>query len=316
MRYLGAVGWKRRPAAEEHAYPFGVPVVRALDRIELRGEVTFFVGENGSGKSTLLEAIAAAAGLPTVGSEPIDRDPGLAPARALAARLRLEWRQRTHRGFFLRAEDFFGFAKYVAAMRADAERRIAELEEEYRDRSTWAKGLAQGPQRGSIAGLEARYGADLDARSHGQSFLTLFASRFVAGGLHLIDEPEAALSPQSQLALLSMLGEMVGEGAQFVIATHSPILLAFPGAQILSFDRLPPEEVSYGALESVQLTASFLADPARYLRHLLPPADAPGADARGANAQGTAASTGDVSTPESAPEGASRPVRPRGRRPR
>jgi predicted ATPase len=270
VQHLGAVGWKRRPGEGETEYPFGVPVVRSLDRIELRGAVTFFVGENGSGKSTLLEAIAAAAGLPTVGSEPLDADPTLAPARALAARLRLEWVHRAHRGFFLRAEDFFGFAKYVARLRAEAERRIAELEDEYRDRSAWARALAEGPQRGSIAGLEARYGGDLDARSHGQSFLTLFSSRFVPNGLHLIDEPEAALSPQSQLALLSMLGEMVGEGAQFVIATHSPILLAYPGAQILSFDSAPPAEVAYEELEGVQLTASFLANPRRYLRHLLP----------------------------------------------
>jgi predicted ATPase len=270
VQHLAAIGWKRRPRETGSGYPFSVPAIRSLERIELRGAVTFFVGENGSGKSTLLEGIAAAAGLPTVGSEPMDHDPTLAPARALAGRLRLEWHHRAHRGFFLRAEDFFGFSKYVARLRAEAERRLAELDEEYRDRSAWAKGLAQGPQRGSIAELEARYG-DLDARSHGQSFLTLFSSRFVRGGLHLIDEPEAALSPQSQLALLSMLGELVADEAQFVIATHSPILLAFPGAQILSFDRVPPEETTYESLEGVQLTAAFLADPERYLRHLLPP---------------------------------------------
>jgi predicted ATPase len=270
VSHLVAVGWKRPPRADETAYPFGVPVVRALRRLTLRGAVTFFVGENGSGKSTLLEAIAAAAGLPTVGSEAMERDATLAPARALAARLRLEWRHRAHRGFFLRAEDFFGFSKYVARLRVESERRIAELEEEYRDRSAWARGLAQGPERGSIAALDARYGGDLDARSHGQSFLALFASRFVPGGLHLLDEPEAALSPRSQLALLSLLAEKAGEGAQFVVATHSPILLAYPGAQILSFDEAPPAEVSYAELESVQLTTSFLADPHRYLRHLMP----------------------------------------------
>ena len=273
MPHLAAVGWKRRPRAGESAYPFGVPVVRALERLALRGAVTFFVGENGSGKSTLLEAIAAAAALPTVGSEALDRDPTLGPARALGARLRLEWHHRTHRGFFLRAEDFFGFARYVARLRAESERRLSELDEEYRDRSTYARTLAQGPERSSIAALESRYGADLDARSHGQSFLTLFSSRFVPGGLHLLDEPEAALSPQSQLALLHMLAERVRQGAQFVVATHSPILLAYPGAQIVSFDRVPPAEAAYEELEGVQLTAAFLADPGRYLRHLVAPAD-------------------------------------------
>ena len=269
MPHLAAIGWKQRPRAEESAYPFGVPVVRALDRLVLRGPITFFVGENGSGKSTLLEAVAAAAGVPTVGSEPLERDPTLAPARALAARLRLEWHHRVRRGFFLRAEDFFGFAKHVARLRAEAQRRIEELEEEYRDRSAWAKGLAQGPERRSISELESRYGEDLDARSHGQSFLALFSERFVPGGLHLLDEPEAPLSPQSQLALLAMLADMVARGGQFVVATHSPILLAYPGAQIVTFDRVPPAEVSYADLEGVQLTASFLADPERYLRHLV-----------------------------------------------
>ena len=276
MPHLAAIGWKRRPAAGERAYPFGIPVVRALERIALRGPVTFLVGENGSGKYTLLEAVAAAAGLPTVGSEPVERDPTLAPARALAARLRLEWHRRTHRGFFLRAEDFFGFAKHVARLRAEAQRRLEELEDEYRDRSALAKTLAELPERRSIAELESRYGAELDARSHGESFLALFADRFVPGGLHLLDEPEAPLSPRSQLALLAMLAGMISRGGQFVIATHSPILLAYPGAQIVTFDRAPPAEVAYADLEGVQLTASFLADPGRYLRHLVAPDDGSG----------------------------------------
>ena len=155
-------------------------------------------------------------------------------------------------------------------MKADMHARVAELDEEYRDRSDYSRGLAQGPMRGSIAALEERYGGDLDARSHGQSFLTLFQSRFVPDGLYLLDEPEAPLSPQSQLALLALIADGVAQSSQFIIATHSPIVLAYPGAAIYSFDRTPPARVPFEELEHVNLTRSFLNDPRAFLRHLIP----------------------------------------------
>ena len=258
----------RNPGGDEQTFPFSVPVIRTLDRLPFAGAVTFFVGENGSGKSTVLEGIALAARLPAVGSADLGDDATLGAQRALARALRLVWNRRTARGFFLRAEDFFGFAKRISAMRAEFHQRLADLEVEYAERSAWARGLAMGPARASLAELEARYGVDLDANSHGQSFLRLFQSRFVPGGLYLLDEPEAPLSPQSQLALMLMMGDMIAQDAQFVIATHSPILLAFPGATIYSFDQTPAEAVPYEELEHVVLTRAFLANPDRYLRAL------------------------------------------------
>jgi predicted ATPase len=249
-------------------FPFDVPVIRALKELDLDAPLTYFVGENGSGKSTLLEALAIAARLPTVGSESAERDPTLEPQRALARKLKLSWTKRTHRGFFLRAEDFFGYARSLSKMRSEFEGRLQEIEVEYRDRSAYAKSLAMMPARSSLAEMENRYGADLDARSHGQSFLKLFESRFVPGGLYLLDEPEAPLSPQSQLALMVMLNYMLRENAQFVIATHSPILLAFPGARIYDFDRAPLAPVRYEELDHVALTREFLSAPERYLTML------------------------------------------------
>jgi predicted ATPase len=233
--------------------------------------VTFFVGENGSGKSTLLEGIAAAARLPAVGSADVPRDETLAAQRRLGKALRLTWTKKTTRGFFLRAEDFFGFTKRLAQERAEFQQRITELEEEYRtnDRSKYALGLAQGPVHASLAEMERRYGVDLDANSHGQSFLKLFQARFVPGGLYLLDEPEAPLSPQSQLALLAMIGEMVAQDAQFIVATHSPILLAFPDARIYSFDATPVQAVAYEDLDHVRVTRDFLNAPQRYLKQIL-----------------------------------------------
>ena len=259
---------RRRPGGDETRFPFSVPVIRTLDRLRFDTAVTFFVGENGSGKSTLLEGLAAAAGLPAIGSADLEADATLGAQRELARALKLVWSRRTTRGFFLRAEDFFGFAKRLSAMRAEFVERIAQLDVEYADRSAWAKGLAAGPAHASLADMERRYGADLDASSHGQSFLRLFRSRFVPDGLYLLDEPEAPLSPGSQLALMAMMQDMLGEGAQFVIATHSPILLAYPGATIYSFDEVPAAVVAYAELEHVVLTREFLNAPERYIRAL------------------------------------------------
>lgn len=256
-----------RPADREPTrFPFSVPTIRTLEALRTDTPVTFFVGENGSGKSTLLEAIAIAARLPAVGSADLPKDESLGEQRYLANALKLIWSRHTARGFFLRAEDFFGFAKRVSAMRSEFLAQLAEIEATYTDRSEYAKALAMMPARASLAELERMYGVDLDANSHGQSFLKLFGARFVPGGLYLLDEPEAPLSPQSQLALMVMLQDMIAQQAQFIIATHSPMLLAFPGARIYSFDSAPVREVPFEELDHVVLTREFLNAPERYLR--------------------------------------------------
>jgi predicted ATPase len=259
---------QRRRGGDDDRFPFTVPAIRTLDALDLSAPVTFLVGENGSGKSTLLEAIAAAAGLPAVGSEDVRSDDTLSAQRRLGDALRLVWSRRATRGFFLRAEDFFGYTKRLAVLRSELLARLDEIEVEYADRSAYARGLASGPVRASLGALEERYGVDLDANSHGQSFLMLFQSRFVPEGLYLLDEPEAPLSPQSQLGLLAMMSDMVAQDAQFIVATHSPILMAYPGAAILSFDQERVERVRYEELDSVRLVRDFLVDPERYVRRL------------------------------------------------
>ena len=268
MRHLRSVELRAVPPADAERFPFSVPIIRTLPRLALSEGVTFLVGENGSGKSTLLEGIAAAAGLPAVASTAIDRDETLDAQRALGRVLKLVWARRTYRGFFLRAEDFFGFTKQVSKMRAEFLAELAAIDA-YTDRSAYAKSLAKMPAAKSLADMERRYGVNLDENSHGQSFLKLFRSRFVPGGLYLLDEPEAPLSPQSQLALIAMIGDMLGEDAQFVIATHSPILLGFPGARIYSCDRVPIESVPYEQLDHVVITREFLNAPSRMLKELL-----------------------------------------------
>lgn len=268
LRSVELRGAPKGNPGENAGFPFSVPVIRSLERLQLDAPVTFFVGENGSGKSTLLEGIAAAAHLPSVGSESVEMDATLTAQRELGQALQLTWSRRAQRGFFLRAEDFFGFAKSLSKLRAELLARLAQLDVEYEGRSDYAKGFARLPLVNSLRDMERRYGVDLDANSHGQSFLKLFESRFVPDGLYLLDEPEAPLSPQSQLALISMIGDMVRDRGQFIIATHSPILLGFPGATIYSFDRTPAERVAYEELEHVVITRDFLNGRERFLRHL------------------------------------------------
>ena len=249
-------------------FPFNLPLVKAWETLEFTSPVTIFVGENGSGKSTLMEAIACAVGSVTVGSESVKTDPTLKDLRQLAKAMKLVWEKRTHRGFFLRAEDFFGYVKQLSKTRADLEGDLHRVDEEYADRSEFARGQARMPFARELHDLRDRYGEGLDVHSHGESYLELFQARFVPGGIYLLDEPEAALSPLRQLGFLSLLKEMVIHEAQFIIATHSPILMAFPEALILSFDQAPLQPVEWETLEHVKLTRDFLNNPEGYLRHV------------------------------------------------
>lgn len=255
--------------ADASRFPFCVPSIASMTTLDVDAPVTCFVGENGSGKSTLLEAIAIAATLPSAGrSNRAMDDPTLAEQRWLARALKLAWRSRNNRGLFLRSEDFFNFQQQVARERAEFKATLARIEVEYVDRSLQAKELAMGPARASIDDMERRYGADPDARSHGEAFLNFFQERLVPGGLYLLDEPEGALSPQRQLTLLAMMFDLVSQGAQFILATHSPLLLAFPGARLYSFDSNTIERIDWEDTEHVRITRDFLVNPERYLRGL------------------------------------------------
>jgi predicted ATPase len=257
-----------RPLPDTRTFPFNLAILSAFAELKFAAPVTFFVGENGTGKSTLLETLACAAEMITVGSESVRTDKSLAHARELAKYLKLAWAKRTHKGFFLRAEDFFGYARRQNELRAEMEADLREIDDEFKGRSNYAKALATLSTKGQLHEMHNRYGDGLDARSHGESFLALFQSRFVPGGLYLLDEPEAPLSPLRQLALISAIKEMVAQEGQFIIATHSPILMAYPGAEILRFDNGHIASVKFDDLEHVRLMRDFLQDPEAFLRNL------------------------------------------------
>jgi predicted ATPase len=249
-------------------FPYNVPVLAGLEQVEFNAPVTFLVGENGSGKSTLLEAVACAVGSITVGSEGVERDQTLAALRMLARDLRLVWNKRTNKGFFMRSEDFFGFARRMEKTREEMQQSLDEVEKEYKNRSEFTKAQARMAYQRELSEMDSRYGEGVDARSHGESYLNLFQARFIPGGLYLLDEPEAPLSPKRQLSFLVLLNEMVEKQGQFIIATHSPILMGFPNAIILSCDSGRLQRVKYEELEHVNITKGFLEHPNLYLREL------------------------------------------------
>ena len=215
-------------------YPFSIPAFAQGIDIAFPTNVTFLVGENGSGKSTLLEALAECCGFAPEGGNRDHQREALLERSELAQALRLSWMPRVTEGFFMRAESFYNFATYL-------------------DR---------------VSDLRAYGGKSLHQQSHGESFLALFGNRFEQG-IYLLDEPEAALSPQRQLAFLRILHQLeTPRHAQFIIATHSPIILAYPGASLYSLDGDSVQEIEYQETEHFQVTRNFLNAPERYFKHL------------------------------------------------
>lgn len=236
------------PAAPTAGYPFELPVVAALRArggLALPAGATFVVGENGSGKSTLIEAVAVALGLNPEGGSRSFRFASRASESALGGYLQLTRRPgRERSAFFLRAESYYNVATELE--RLDAE-------------------PGGGPP------LTPGFGGPPHERSHGESFLDLLTHRFGPRGLYVLDEPEAALSPTGALAALRRLSELVAQGSQLLIATHSPILLALPGATIIALDQDSQlRETAYDDTDTVALTRAFLADPDEFLHHLTP----------------------------------------------
>ena len=221
---------------ERDSYLRQIEAIRDIDELEFKSPVTFFVGENGSGKSTLLEAIAVAYGFNPEGGtinysfSTYDSHSELCDAiRLIRSYHKAKW------GYFLRAESFYN---------------TASAEEYY---------------SAQPGGVPQHY----HEKSHGESFLSVMQNNFSKEGLYILDEPEAALSPQRQLTLLLEMSKCVKNDSQFIVVTHSPILLGFPDAEILSFDNGKTEAVSYEETQSYQITKMFVNDRKQILRHLL-----------------------------------------------
>ena len=211
-----------------------------MTELDLTNRVTFFVGENGSGKSTLLEGIADLCGFNPAGGGRNNTYEVDASESALSDHLRLSWMPKVTNGFFLRAESFYHFASHIDEL---ANNRLTHI---------------------------GYGGKSLHEQSHGESFLSLFLNRFKGKAIYLLDEPEAALSPQRQLTFLRVMHDLVQEeDCQFIIATHSPIILGYPDATILSFDDGEITETEYEMTEHYQITKYFLDHREKFLKDIL-----------------------------------------------
>lgn len=236
MNYIKGIKLNTMPPTS--SYLAGLSAVQFLDTIDFlkfQHPVTFFVGENGTGKSTLLEAIAIVTGFNAEGGSRDFRFSTKDTHSDLSAYITTIKTTIPKDGFFLRAESFYNTASYLD------------------ETST----------------LMRYGGVSFHKQSHGESFFSLITNRFEGNGLYLLDEPEAALSPQKLIALLVSINELVKQNSQFIIATHSPILMAYPDAEIMQFSETGIEKVSYQETEHYTITKQFLDCPERMLHHLL-----------------------------------------------
>jgi predicted ATPase len=229
--------------ADLSRYPFSLPFIKDLDRLKIDAEVTFFVGSNGTGKSTLLEAIAVASGFNPEGGSINFNFNTRASHSPLHKHIRTSRGTERHKdGFFLRSESFFNVGT-----------EIERLDEDGKEPHV----------------INAYGGKSLHEQSHGESFWALFQHRFSGNGFYLLDEPEAALSVERQMAMLVRLRELVLTNSQFIIATHSPLLLAYPGALIYEFGAQGLKQCSYQETLLYQQYSTFFKDPALIVKQLL-----------------------------------------------
>lgn len=220
-----------KPQNERNTYPYNIQSIYNLDDLELRKSVTFITGENGSGRSTLIEAIAINAGFNVEGGGRNFNFSTLESHSSLFDYLKLRWSARNKDGFFLRAESYYNFASNMDIMDAD-------------------------PQGGGFI-REFYGGKSLHEQSHGESFMALLIHRLYGNGLYIFDEPESALSLNSQFKVLVKMKELVNKNSQFIIATHSPILMAYPDADIYVASKTGIELVDYERTEQYRLIKYF-----------------------------------------------------------
>ncbi len=227
---------------KEESYIKNLPVVSNLDSLALSSNVTFFVGENGSGKSTLLEAIAVNSGFNAEGGTRNFNFSSMETHSDLYKYITVvKSVKRPKDGFFLRAESFYNVATEIE--RLDSEGAGARV-------------------------IDSYGGTSLHKMSHGESFITLMTNRFGGNGLYILDEPEAALSPLKQMSMLTVINELVKKNSQFIIATHSPILMAYPDADIFVIDDNGITKTTYKNTDNYMITRKFLENPEKMMHYL------------------------------------------------
>lgn len=245
-------------------YPFSIEAINKLNEVEFKSNVIFFIGENGSGKTTFLETLVYLCEIPLLIP---DEFVYFEYAKQLSENFKISWTKKTRKGFYLKSQSFISYVNNIKKIKEESYLSIQEIKEEYKNRSIKALNLALLPYLRTIGELENLYGIGLDKMSHGESYLELFKSRLKPNSLYLLDEPELSLSPIRQFALISLIKDMVKQNCQFIIITHSPILMAIEGSEIYNFDD-NFKKIKYKNIEHVRITKEFLDNPKIFLSKL------------------------------------------------
>ena len=252
-------------SGKTNPFPFNIPAIQFARQVIMNNQVTIFVGDNGSGKSTLLETLAFYLNTPLIGGH-IKAHPGFEAARALQPFLQLEWNRQTSKGFFFRAEDFSDFINGVENERVKIAGDLSDLKGVVDD--SIIDQMSESMNY-TLRNMRKNYGENMQAFSHGEAYLKILQTRIGEKGIYLLDEPEAALSPLKQLSLMSFILEVLKKrNAQFIIATHSPILMGIPGASLYEIQEEAMCQVNYTDTDHYRITKTFLDNPEYYLRHL------------------------------------------------
>lgn len=256
------------PESETTTFPFSISTLRKGIDITFDTPITLFIGENGCGKSTLLDLIAAKTGIfritmPNETSRDNDR-----LFRNAGKHVTVEFRLAKPTGFYFSAEDFTMYIQSLEKEKTYAREELSRVRKEYAEKSVFSRMMASSPFENTLDEIRGMYEKDLLSSSHGEAYLDFFSSRMRKGQLYLLDEPETPLSVQNQLTLLALIDKAVAEDCQFLIATHSPILMGIPDASLYEFADGTLRRTEYSQVESIRLLREYLANPSRFFHHL------------------------------------------------
>ena len=252
---------------ESNEYPFNIEALRNTEELDFSNKITILVGENGSGKSTLLKAIAYYNNSINVSKEKIESN-YYNSIKQLSNKMKISYSVKTRKGFFFSGEEFITYINNLKEMKDSLEQDLSEMTDEFKDKSEYVRNLALGPIKSQIHALNSKYDGELRFKSHGEGFLTFFKNRMHQKGIYLLDEPETPLSATNQYQLLVLITDLVKEGSQVIIATHSPILMALKDAVIYNFSEDKIEKIKYDDIESVVFTKHFLNNKSNFIDRL------------------------------------------------
>jgi len=262
MPYLSSISIKPE---RTNPFPFNIPAVKFAKNIQFKSPVTFIIGDNGTGKSTLLETLAFRLQLPHMDGAGYGKK-GFEAAKAVLPYLKLDWASERSVGFFFRAEDFGDLLNSIDRTDAKLHAQLKDLEGQVPNHIIQEMKDSANHQ---LYHVRKDYGQDLQGFSHGEAYLKIMQEKITRRGIFLLDEPEAALSPSKQLSLIYFIHEHLRSNrSQFIIATHSPMLMAYPGATIYEVTEDNMKQVTLEETEHYSITKSFLNKPEMYLRHL------------------------------------------------